>query len=352
MTSRSRSSRAQNRAGRPPRRRRSGRVESSARARLRSSATATALPGTTSSKRSRAGATGSSRRRLCSRIPLGSKRTRDRARSRVDGARLREADRARRPLLGHRRGRPRRTAAAASPVERLRPPPAWEYSGRSLRRVHWPSTAKRGELMVKELGSPLFEVVVLLDWPPNDRCAASGFDMQVRVASSISALQPSAEKALRARPQPFSRRDPRTSPGADGDRAKALELLAAGRAGRPDLRRRPSPASGRPGDRAPSGRRSAIGAHLKLVDLLVQRLTLVAVFRSSTSSRSSRVGPMGASGLLRLQAAGISVAVACAVALILPEVPWRQADRWPHMRVGLLSCISSRPRSSSRAGWQ
>jgi uncharacterized protein (DUF58 family) len=65
-----------------------------------------------------------------------------------------------------------------------------EYQdGESLRRVHWPSTARRRQLMVKELeDSPRDEIVVVIDaqtgfaagTPPN-----SSFDAQVRAAGSI-----------------------------------------------------------------------------------------------------------------------------------------------------------------------
>jgi uncharacterized protein (DUF58 family) len=61
-----------------------------------------------------------------------------------------------------------------------------EYErGESLRRVHWPSTARRGQLMVKELeDAPRDEIAVLLD---ADASAVVGgsFDMQVRAAGSI-----------------------------------------------------------------------------------------------------------------------------------------------------------------------
>jgi uncharacterized protein (DUF58 family) len=65
-----------------------------------------------------------------------------------------------------------------------------EYEqGESLRRVHWPTTAKRGQLMVKELeDSPRDAMVVLLDCDP---CGAAGtaprssFDQAVRAAGSI-----------------------------------------------------------------------------------------------------------------------------------------------------------------------
>ena len=65
-----------------------------------------------------------------------------------------------------------------------------EYqSGESLRRVHWPSTARRRQLMVKELeDAPRDEIVVVLDaetghgaGPPGD----SSFDAQVRAAGSL-----------------------------------------------------------------------------------------------------------------------------------------------------------------------
>jgi len=61
--------------------------------------------------------------------------------------------------------------------------------GESLRRVHWPSSARRGELMVKELEDTAYDgVVVLLDCDP--RCTTgsppeSSFDTAVRVAGSL-----------------------------------------------------------------------------------------------------------------------------------------------------------------------
>jgi uncharacterized protein (DUF58 family) len=77
-----------------------------------------------------------------------------------------------------------------------------EYqNGESLRRVHWPSTAHRRQLMVKELeDTPRDEVVVVLDAqggfdagePPD-----SSFDTQVRAAGSI--LWTHARRARNAR---------------------------------------------------------------------------------------------------------------------------------------------------------
>jgi len=65
-----------------------------------------------------------------------------------------------------------------------------EYEqGESLRRVHWPSSARRGQLMVKELeDSPRDSVVVVLDCDPAGAAGKppdSSFDMAVRAAGSI-----------------------------------------------------------------------------------------------------------------------------------------------------------------------
>jgi len=65
-----------------------------------------------------------------------------------------------------------------------------EYQdGESLRRVHWPSTARRQQLMVKELeDSPRDEIVVVLDAQSGFGAGAppsSSFDAQVRAAGSI-----------------------------------------------------------------------------------------------------------------------------------------------------------------------
>ena len=65
-----------------------------------------------------------------------------------------------------------------------------EYqSGESLRRVHWPSTAHRRQLMVKELeDAPRDEVLVILDAQAGFEAGErpnSSFDTQVRAAGSI-----------------------------------------------------------------------------------------------------------------------------------------------------------------------
>ncbi len=65
-----------------------------------------------------------------------------------------------------------------------------EYErGDSLRAVHWPSTARRGDLMVKDLeDAPRAEVAVVLDGhgvPVFGRPPETPFDAQVRAAGSI-----------------------------------------------------------------------------------------------------------------------------------------------------------------------
>jgi uncharacterized protein (DUF58 family) len=61
--------------------------------------------------------------------------------------------------------------------------------GEPLRAVHWPSTARRAELMVKELDDvPRDEVVVVLDQAPEGDVGergSSSFDVAVRAAGSV-----------------------------------------------------------------------------------------------------------------------------------------------------------------------
>jgi uncharacterized protein (DUF58 family) len=61
--------------------------------------------------------------------------------------------------------------------------------GESLRRVHWPTTARRGQLMVKELEeAPHDAVAVLLDCDPAGAAGTppdSSFDAAVRAAGSV-----------------------------------------------------------------------------------------------------------------------------------------------------------------------
>jgi uncharacterized protein (DUF58 family) len=201
----------------------------------------------------------------------------------------------------------------------------------SLRAVHWRSTAKRGELMVKELeDAPRDEVAVLLDAdarsvagePPD-----SSFDAQVRAAGSI--LLAHARRNRRSVLIVNSAaRDVQRVAGFDGDWRRALELLACveptGRARVGSLLA---------DEAAPAARAlelAVVTAALEpgLVDRLLQRalarrsVSLVWIDAASfaNGSAGSRREPL----LLRLQAAGVPVAVVrrgddLAAALSAPE---------------------------------
>jgi len=186
-----------------------------------------------------------------------------------------------------------------------------EYEqGESLRRVHWPSTARRSQLMVKELeDSPRDEIAILLD---ADAKAVVGdsFEVQVRAAGSLlDAYVRRGRRAVLA--VNSARRDVQHvhSPGADWRRA--LELLAA-----------VEPTGNTPVARllleedSPAARALelvVVTARLEpgLIDRLVQRalsrrrVSLVFVDPASFSGAARRAEP----GLLRLQAAGVPVSV-------------------------------------------
>ena len=188
-----------------------------------------------------------------------------------------------------------------------------EYEeGDSLRRVHWPSTAKRGQLMIRELeDAPRDEVSVLLDasCPSAGDPPQSSFDVQVRAAGSLLLAQVHRGKRALLAVTGDSLQLARVS-GADGDWLGALELLAAAEAG------------GRIGAAAALAEGSPVAGPLEtvvvtaqltaaLVDRLVQRVTaqrrvaLVYVDTRSFAGDENGKEP----GLLRLQAAGVPVAV-------------------------------------------
>jgi uncharacterized protein (DUF58 family) len=191
--------------------------------------------------------------------------------------------------------------------------------GESLRRVHWPSTAKRGQLMVKELeDAPRDETAVLLD---ADASAVAGvapdssFELQVRAAGSL--LKSHASRGRRAAlivnsaSRPYQRVH-----SFDGDWLRAFELLAAVE---PDG---PTPVAAMLADEAgPAGRAlelTVVTASLSplLVDRLLQRMmsrhaaTLVYVERLSfAEGATGQLDPATAGQVLRLQRGGVAVAV-------------------------------------------
>jgi uncharacterized protein (DUF58 family) len=191
-----------------------------------------------------------------------------------------------------------------------------EYEqGESLRKVHWRSTAKRGQLMVKELeDAPRDEVAVVLDADAGSVAGAppdSSFDMQVRAAGSILRAH-----VLRGRRSVLvvssALAESRRIHSSDGDWRAALELLAA-----------VEPTASVPlatlltADESSAARAlelTVVTARLapQLVDRLVQRslgrrgAALVYVDAASFAAGGR---PRPEPALLRLQAAGVSVAV-------------------------------------------
>jgi uncharacterized protein (DUF58 family) len=97
--------------------------------------------------------------------------------------------------------------------------------GESLRKVHWPSTAKRGALMVKELeDAPRDEVAVLLDADAHAGTPAA-FDVAVRAAGSI--LPAHVQRRRRCAHVVNSAARDVQAITAESDWRRALELLAA-----------------------------------------------------------------------------------------------------------------------------
>ena len=186
-----------------------------------------------------------------------------------------------------------------------------EYQqGETLRMVHWRSTAKRGQLMVKELeDSPRDEIAVVLDADP-EAVVGESFEAQVRAAGSI--LMAHARRGRRSVLVVNSpRREQQPVHSDDGDWRHALDLLAT-----------VEPTEGPPlaallADEGSAPARSlelaVITASLpaRLVERLVERslghrdVSLVLV----DSASFGEAGPQRFPELLRLQAAGVAVAV-------------------------------------------
>jgi uncharacterized protein (DUF58 family) len=189
-----------------------------------------------------------------------------------------------------------------------------EYEqGESLRRVHWPTSARRGQLMVKELqDAPRDAVVVLLDCDPAGAAGeppASSFDAAVRAAGSVL-------KAYAARGRKATLATTGAEPAVvqvcslDGDFRAALGVLATvepdapfGLA--PSLARDAGPAA-RAGELVVVTATTELRAVDRLLEAASRRLvSVVWVDAPSYAGRPTRVAP----GVLRLTAAGIPVAV-------------------------------------------
>jgi uncharacterized protein (DUF58 family) len=175
--------------------------------------------------------------------------------------------------------------------------------GESLRAVHWPSTAKRGRLMVKDLEDvPRDDLAVVLD-ARSGAAAGDSFDVQVRAAGSI--LQLYARRGRRAVLIITSTpRQTQRVRSHEGDWRAALELLAA------------SEPTGRGSLGAALDEDGALATYVSDLVLVTSTLDAAAaetLLRLAPGRRltvvyvdsAKRPEPL----LLRLQAAGIAVAV-------------------------------------------
>jgi uncharacterized protein (DUF58 family) len=186
-----------------------------------------------------------------------------------------------------------------------------EYEhGDSLRKVHWRSTARRAQLMVKELeDAPRDEVAVLLDADPNAVVGRS-FDLQVRAAGSLLLSHVRrGRRAVLAINGPLPEQQAVRS--AEGDWRQALDLLAA-------VEPEPGPPlAAMLADEANAVTRSleltVVTASLppRLVERLAERALAsgnVAVVLVDAASFAG-AAPKPIPELLRLQASGVAIAV-------------------------------------------
>jgi uncharacterized protein (DUF58 family) len=186
-----------------------------------------------------------------------------------------------------------------------------EYEqGESLRKVHWRTTARRGQLMVKELeDAPRDEIAVLLD---ADATAVSGgsFDVQVRAAGSILRAHAAHGRRAVLAVNSASRPTVRVS-SLEGDWLAAMGVLAEAE---PDgtrpvielLARESGPASRALETVVVTARLSgALATKLIQRALSAHGVSVVWIDAPSFAGRPTRVEPE----LLRLQAAGVAVAV-------------------------------------------
>jgi uncharacterized protein (DUF58 family) len=186
-----------------------------------------------------------------------------------------------------------------------------EYEhGDSLRKVHWRSTARRAQLMVKELeDAPRDEVAIVLDADP-EAVVGESFDVQVRAAGSL--LLAHVRRGRRALLViNGAQREHQGVRAGESDWRAALDLLAAA-----------EPEPGLPLAALLAGENSSVGRALelcvvtaslppRLVERLVDRalgsghVSLVLIDPASFADAEQAVRPE----LLRLQAAGVALVV-------------------------------------------
>lgn len=191
--------------------------------------------------------------------------------------------------------------------------------GESLRRVHWPSTARRGKLMVKELeDAPRDESVVVLD---GDAGTVAGegrdtsFELAVRAAGSVARVHSGRGRRVGLLLNDADRSyQPVTS--LEGDWTLALELLA----GAEPNGRRPVVSLLAEGAGVASQATDLVvvtaGLNARLAERLLQRAssrrgTALVFVDPASFGASPGTGPAldARAQLLRLERAGVPVAV-------------------------------------------
>ncbi len=182
--------------------------------------------------------------------------------------------------------------------------------GESLRRVHWPSTARRGRLIVRELeDAPRDEIAVVLDCDPQ-AMAGGSFDVQVRAAGSIfdAYVRRGRRAVLVVNSSTHGAERPHST---SSEWRRALDVLAAVE---PDARepllsllRVETSAAARALELAVVTARvdGPLVVHLVQRALSRRRVSVVYVDAPTFAGAAPRKEP----GLLRLGAAGIPVAV-------------------------------------------
>jgi uncharacterized protein (DUF58 family) len=175
--------------------------------------------------------------------------------------------------------------------------------GDSLRKVHWRSTARRGQLMVKELeDAPRDEVAVLLD---GDETAVVGESFEVAVRAAGSILQAHHRRGRRCALVVNSAARESQAVATDANWRRVLEILAATE---PTAR---TPAFALlQADGGVAARSLELVVVTSRVDVpLVDRLVQRALSRRGVSLVYVEATPGPQPQLLRLQAVGIPVAV-------------------------------------------
>jgi uncharacterized protein (DUF58 family) len=175
--------------------------------------------------------------------------------------------------------------------------------GESLRQVHWPSTARMGRLMVKELeDAPRDEVAVLLDGDAR-AISGEGFEVAVRAAGSI--LQAHLRRGRRCALVVNSAARESQPVFSEADWRRALETLAAAQADA----RTPAFALLQTGGGVAARSLELVVVTARVDVALADRLVQRTLSRRGASLVYIQTAPEPEPQLLRLQAAGIPIAV-------------------------------------------